>query len=125
MFRHFQKLYKYGRETYLPINRLDVMTSKDPVWDPKFTVADAAAIEEPVSLEFRIGDSTAVVRGVSTEMSEYGFLARLSRQVLKLRGGGPPPGGADQASSGGLPQRPEEGEPPDEERRRTGREAGR
>lgn len=70
-YRHYEKLARYGYERYVPINRLDVETLRDPVWGTPLT-SSYRARETEVAVDVVLVHENDVVTfaGVTSELSE-------------------------------------------------------
>lgn len=70
-YNHYKKLRKYGYESYLPINQLDVKTLADPIWDQATRSRFLPmSIQEQVEVRFLSDDTVSELTGLATELSE-------------------------------------------------------
>lgn len=70
-YNHYKKLHRYGYESYLPINQLDVKTLADPIWDQATRSRFLPmSIHEQVEVRFLSEDTMSDLTGLATELSE-------------------------------------------------------
>ena len=68
-FRHYRKLRRYGWDSYLPINQLDVKTLSDPIWNRAARggrlMYDVAA---PIRLRLLVAGELVEIDGSATKV---------------------------------------------------------
>lgn len=78
MYEHYRKLLRYGYESYLPINQLDVKTLQDPVWDRAIRGRYLLLpFTSPVVLRLLVDAEVVQFDGVATQLSEGRLVVRL------------------------------------------------
>jgi len=73
MFRHYNKLHRFGYDKYLPINRLDISTLHDPLWDDKIkTQYHSDMVSVDVRLSIRDGEQVIELVGQTMQLGPSG-----------------------------------------------------
>jgi hypothetical protein len=79
MWAHYRKLRRYGYDSYLPINQLDVKTLQDPVWN-KATQGGRILVPKDLAIELRllVDGNVRHLSGRSVEIGEGEIVAVVS-----------------------------------------------
>ncbi len=79
MYRHYRKLFRFGYETYLPINQLDVRVLSDPIWERAArTGYPAYEVESQVTVLIIEGSQRFMLQGVAVGLSDGEVSVKLS-----------------------------------------------